>query len=66
MYMCTSGSFMYIQALISQLKQDKCYQEGRHWKRIRQIGFGGSGTTFCIQDLQSDFCLALKEVPLIN
>ena len=53
---------MYIQALISQLKQDKCYQEGRHWKRIRQIGFGGSGTTFCIQDLQSDFCLALKEV----
>lgn len=48
-------------ALISQLKQDKCYQEGRHWKRIRQIGFGGSGTTFCIQDLQSDFCLALKE-----
>ena len=51
-----------MQALISQLKEDKVYQEGRHWRRVRQIGSGGSGQAFCIEDFDSQLCLALKEV----
>ena len=38
------------------------YQEGRNWRRIRQIGSGGSGKAFCIEDVSSQLCLALKEV----
>ncbi len=47
---------------MSQLKGNKGYQEDLHWRRVRQIGSGGSGKAFCIEDMESELCLALKEV----
>ena len=51
--------YLLLQAL---LHRHRFYQEGRHWVRIKQLGCGGSATTFCIKDLESAFWLALKEV----
>ena len=58
--------FHILQVLKLQVQQNCSYQEGTHWKRIKPIGSGGSATTYCIQDLTSDYWLALKEVGSIG
>lgn len=47
------------------MERHKFYQEGVHWERIKQLGCGSSGTTYCIRDTESSFWLALKEVIII-
>jgi serine/threonine protein kinase len=45
----------------SLLQHHEHYKEGQHWERIRQLGCGNNGTTYCIRDMESSFWLALKE-----
>ncbi|XP_019848854.1 PREDICTED: spindle assembly checkpoint kinase-like [Amphimedon queenslandica] len=49
------------QIRLALLERHKFYQEGVHWERIKQLGCGSSGTTYCIRDRETSFWLALKE-----
>ena len=51
-----------VQALLQLYRDGHAYQEGHHWRRIDMIGHGGSGTSYCIEDIRSNIWLAMQEV----